>query len=242
MRRIHCVLLLSVACATSEPDDRLDDEESSFSGPKQDGFCAEPGSEEALGILALVNDPATTFDELDRPTREGGAGLHRTAAQNIIDERPFATLEALDGVSFVGPSACRALRDYACDVEGRCLACDPAAFPARPARTGYDTHCEALLVELLQSAPAQVERATVTDAAVRCEELDATQRAAFDVAASAFDTPPEALSVIFGEFSVDAFDTTPRLAHVIEENNFQPFHVLFDGDEAGRKAAAKAEG
>lgn len=231
MRRIHCVVLLLVACAGQEPDERLDDEDGSFSGPKQDGFCAEPGSAEALGILALVNDPATTFEELDRPTSEGGAGLHRTAADNIIDERPFATLEELDAVSFVGPSACRALRDYACDVEGRCTACDPAAFPARPARTGYDSRCEALLVELLHSAPAQSERATVTDAAMRCDELDATQRTAFDVVARDFDTPPDTFSDFFGEFTVEVFQTTPRLAHVIEEDDFVPFHVLFDGDE-----------
>jgi hypothetical protein len=230
MRLPPILFSVLVACSATDPDEPLDAEDSAFSGPKQDGFCVEPGSPEARGILALVNDEATTLEELDRPVRDGGAGLNRIAAENIVAERPLETLEELDAVPFVGVSACESLRDYACDVEGLCKTCDPETFPPRPARTSYDSGCEALLLDLLRSMPGSGERTTLVDAGGRCEQLTSVQLTAFDAVATSFGTLPGEFSEIFGEFSVEAFGTTPQLVHVIEEDNFVPFHVLFDGD------------
>ena len=67
---------------------------------------APAGGDEAT--LAFVNDPATTFGQLDDDVR-----LDRRAARNIIDRRPFATLSELDAVPYVGPSALAALAAYA---------------------------------------------------------------------------------------------------------------------------------
>jgi len=71
------------------------------------GFIPEPEGRDAA-TLALVNDADTDFTLLDIDV-----GLDRRAAQNIIDERPFATLAALDAVSYVGVSALEKLADYA---------------------------------------------------------------------------------------------------------------------------------
>ena len=72
-------------------------------------------------ILALVNDPATTFQILDVDV-----ALDRRAAQNIVaardgadglagtaDDRPFASVAELDAVPYVGPAALDALAVYA---------------------------------------------------------------------------------------------------------------------------------
>lgn len=61
-----------------------------------------------VAILALVNDEATTFELLDVTV-----GLDRRAAENIIAERPFATIAQLDAVGYVGPSALDELAEYA---------------------------------------------------------------------------------------------------------------------------------
>ena len=79
------------------------------------------GTPEADAVLALINDPATTFETLD-----DRAGLDRRAARRIIDQRNgadglagtaddalFTTIEQLDAVAYVGASALRRLLDYA---------------------------------------------------------------------------------------------------------------------------------
>ena len=79
------------------------------------------GSPEALAVLALVNDPAVTFAELD-----DAAKLDRRAAENIIEHRDgadatvrtedddlFETVGELDAVSFVGTRAFEKLLAYA---------------------------------------------------------------------------------------------------------------------------------
>ncbi|HET6584066.1 MAG TPA: hypothetical protein VFG69_11470, partial [Nannocystaceae bacterium] len=65
-------------------------------------------------MLALVNDADVDVDELDVSTSQGGAGLNRTAAQNIVAARPLADLAELDAVPYVGITACQALAAYAC--------------------------------------------------------------------------------------------------------------------------------
>lgn len=225
-----------IACDGGAQDEPADPEQSMFSGPKADGFCAEPDSAEAKGILALVNDPAILFEELDRPVSEGGAGLDRRAAANIVDQRPFSSLEALDAVPFVGVSACSSLLAHACDAKGLCdePACDAATFAPRPQRTGYDEGCEAILLSLLDAVPAGRDETIVDDATARCETLSPRQREAFDLVAAGFGTDPADFSDAFGELSVVAFAMTlgsgVELVHVIEENDFLPFHVVFAGD------------
>ena len=81
----------------------------------------EPGSVEAQGVLALVNDPAT-----DRARLDEEVGLDRRAAENIVtrrdgrdgrpgtaDDVPYRTLEALDAVPYVGTTALARLLDFA---------------------------------------------------------------------------------------------------------------------------------
>lgn len=115
--------LLGACGPASEPlalDPLADGEHAPFLSPKADGGCAEPGSDEAAGILALVNDPAVDAAQLDAPVAAGGAGLYRRAAQNIAQRRPFADLDALDAVPYVGPRTCLALQHFACEVRGLC--------------------------------------------------------------------------------------------------------------------------
>lgn len=116
------LLACDAAPASDVPVDGLpvDGEETSFVSGKADGACVVPGSPAAQGILSLVNDDATSLAELDDPTSQGGVGLHRFAAEGLIDARPFDTLDEVDAVPYVGPVACRALARYACNEEQRC--------------------------------------------------------------------------------------------------------------------------
>lgn len=81
------------------------------------------GAREAEGVLALVNDAETDFALLD-----DDVALDRRAAANIIarrdgadavfgtdDDRLFVSIDELDAVSYVGPSALRRLEEYAQD-------------------------------------------------------------------------------------------------------------------------------
>src|SRR5687767_4675443 len=102
-------VLLALAVAACAPgDDPSDGEDDSFVGDKADGFCVEEGTPEGDGVLRLVNDRTVKADDLDQE-----AGLARTPAENIVAERPFASLTELDQVPFVGPIACQKLKAYA---------------------------------------------------------------------------------------------------------------------------------
>jgi hypothetical protein len=75
------------------------------------------GTAPAIGVLRLVNDPATSEDLLDDDAR-----LTSSAARNIIEHRSgqgnsnlFDDIEELDAVAQVGPSALQHLLDYAFD-------------------------------------------------------------------------------------------------------------------------------
>lgn len=113
-------LLATSTFGCAPRDQVLDGENTPFPTGKTDGGIDE-GSAEALAVLALVNDPSVDFAELDLD-----AGLHATAARNIIDYRNgpdaqvttsddeiYDDLAELDKVAFVGPSALTALLDYA---------------------------------------------------------------------------------------------------------------------------------
>jgi len=125
MRRLLLSLFAATACVPADSDPEVDDEpadaeEGAFLGKGDGGSCLDPDGPVAEGVLALVNDPSVSAEELDAPTQSGGAGLNRSAAYNIVDARPIADLGALDAVPWVGPTSCAALAAYACNVADRC--------------------------------------------------------------------------------------------------------------------------
>lgn len=110
------MLLLSLpGCAaygSDEPGDSLDD---SFVEPdgKGDAFGVAEGSCLAIGVLEVVH--RLTLEELDHQVP-----LNARAARNIVAARangPIQTLEELDAIPYVGPSAFNALANYA-EAEG----------------------------------------------------------------------------------------------------------------------------
>lgn len=123
MNRVAWLVALLLAACTSfadDPtDDPIDDADASFGGDgKADlGRCVPSAiSDDARGVLALANDPATDADTLD------AIGLHARTAMAITRARPLADLAALDAVPTVGPVACAVLQREACDVRGWCEA------------------------------------------------------------------------------------------------------------------------
>ena len=83
----------------------------------------DPGSAEEAGMLALVNDASTTFAVLD-----DDAALDRRAAENIVaardgadaahgtaDDMPFTSIDQLDAIAYVGPTALEKLLVFARD-------------------------------------------------------------------------------------------------------------------------------
>ena len=79
---------------------------------KANGYLQSNGqvseAERAAAILAVANDPEIDFTKLDVEI-----GLDRRAATNIIARRPFARLDALDAVPYVGDKALDRLFEYA---------------------------------------------------------------------------------------------------------------------------------
>ncbi len=65
------------------------------------------GSADAVGVLALVNAPTTTFEVLDIDAR-----LDRRAARGLVDGRPFDSVAQVDAVRWVGASALNKLVAY----------------------------------------------------------------------------------------------------------------------------------
>lgn len=100
-RRISAILALCLAASVGcvEPDSELND--SSSQG-------LTDGTPEGVGLLAFLNDPATTFEILDVTV-----ALDRRAAENLMAARPFATVDDVDAVRWVGPSAMGKLVAYA---------------------------------------------------------------------------------------------------------------------------------
>ncbi|MEQ1565818.1 MAG: nuclease A inhibitor family protein [Myxococcota bacterium] len=109
--------LALVGCTTHVAPDARD--------PASGRFAAGEGTPEALGMLAFVNDPATTVTVLDGPV-----GLDARAATGIVahrdgpdatagtpDDDAFGTLAELDRVYYVGDSALTAILAYA-EAEG----------------------------------------------------------------------------------------------------------------------------
>jgi len=109
------IALLASACTAEQgPRDVEPEADDRGSG------CLGLGDAATRGVLALVNDPQTSFAELDDPVAEGGAGLASNAASSLVQARPFADIAALDDAAWVGDAACRALARWACNERGAC--------------------------------------------------------------------------------------------------------------------------
>ncbi len=65
-------------------------------------------SNDARGVVALLNAGTTTFEVLDVDV-----GLDRRAAANLIEARPFGAIAEVEAVTWVGPVAMRKLIAYA---------------------------------------------------------------------------------------------------------------------------------
>jgi subtilisin-like proprotein convertase family protein len=61
----------------------------------RDDAAIVDGTPDAVGLIAFLNDGSTTYELLD-------AELDRRAAANLIDARPFATVDQVDAVKYVG--------------------------------------------------------------------------------------------------------------------------------------------
>jgi phosphatidylserine/phosphatidylglycerophosphate/cardiolipin synthase-like enzyme len=77
-----------------------------LTGESSSESAVRTGTVEGDAVLALVNDPDTDVARLDEV-------LDRRAAVNIVAARPFATIEELDAVPYVGAAALDALLDLA---------------------------------------------------------------------------------------------------------------------------------
>jgi phosphatidylserine/phosphatidylglycerophosphate/cardiolipin synthase-like enzyme len=108
------VSVAALACTDADLNQNVD-----AIGQKHDDI--EAGSPEEAAVLGLVNDPAIGFTILD-----DDVGLDRRAAENIIvhrdgadsavgtaDDDLFDSIDELDGISYVGPSALDKLLAYA---------------------------------------------------------------------------------------------------------------------------------
>src|SRR5688572_21852492 len=116
---LSLALVSAAGCARTD-EDVEDGEGDSFLG--KDDSVTE-GSDAAAAVLALVNDPAVDFDELDED-----AGLSSRVARNIIthrdggdalpgtaDDDRFDDLAELDAVPYLGAAAMAQLLAYATD-------------------------------------------------------------------------------------------------------------------------------
>lgn len=108
------MLALVLACAS--PSDAPSTSDLALADGK--AVIAE-GSPEALGVLAMLNDPSTTMTALDVH-----AALDKRAAEGILahrdgptasnaDDNPFGTVQELDDVKYVGDAALAQVLAYA---------------------------------------------------------------------------------------------------------------------------------
>ena len=94
-----------IACGISEVEDDPADEQVVSDG-KSDAFGYTEGSPEAIGILKVANE--TSLADL-----QAKVGLTKSARANIVADRPFATLTALDATPYVGKTTFEKLLAYA---------------------------------------------------------------------------------------------------------------------------------
>jgi hypothetical protein len=130
------MIALALGGCTMAPDEALEAEDACAIcvDGKADGWNVEEPSYEALGLLEVAN--TLSLEALD-----DDVGLNRLAAENIVAQRPFAALEQLDEVAYVGAAAMNRLLEYAAreGYVGSCgdgvvqpglEVCDPAGDPS----------------------------------------------------------------------------------------------------------------
>ena len=113
------VALLAAASCTGASESTDGPDEVGLSDGKSDG--ANPTACEAAAIVTLVNE-AVSAEALE------DAGVNARAARNLFERKPYATLQAIDAVSYVGPVTLGQLVDAVAD------ACAAPADPFAQAR------------------------------------------------------------------------------------------------------------
>lgn len=110
MRILPSVALVAVAaCATNGSD------------LQRESYALSEDTPEAVGVVRLLNDP-----HVDETTLDIDVALDRRAARNLVahrngpdgfegtnDDQPFGSLDEVDAIRYVGPSAMAKLLDYA---------------------------------------------------------------------------------------------------------------------------------
>ncbi len=155
---LSALLLAVPACTDAGVEDG---ENAEFPAGKSDGGIEE-GSPEALGVLALVNDPAMTQAAL-----KADAGLTSKVAKNIVtrrdgadakagtaDDNTFDTLAELDAVPFVGPVTLNALLEAARDkglIPTKGSAQIDVMFSPLPAAESHNARVAKLITEAKES-------------------------------------------------------------------------------------------
>lgn len=112
-------VVLTTGCAeiASDKDTHFDTEFTAETGV----LALTPGTPQAVGVLNLLNDPATTLEVLDHDAK-----LNSRAAQGIVhhrngpdgefgtrDDAPFDSIREIDSIRYVGPVALSRLAYWA---------------------------------------------------------------------------------------------------------------------------------
>jgi phosphatidylserine/phosphatidylglycerophosphate/cardiolipin synthase-like enzyme len=176
-------LALTTTLAACMADEEIEDaEDAGFANGKADGGIEE-GSPEALGVLALVNDPAESATAL-----KADAHVTTRVARNIVghrdgadgapgtaDDDRFDSLAELDAIPFVGPKTLAALvaaaRDKGLIHAGATMS---VIFSPQPAAVSSS----AKIAELIRGAQHTVDIAiySFSDAAISAALAEAVQR------------------------------------------------------------------
>jgi len=244
---ILATLLVTVpACVEDEVEDGEDD---AFPSGKADGGIDE-GSPEALGVLALVNDPGSTASKL-----KSGARVTIRVANNIVghrdgadavagtaDDDTFDSLTELDAIPFVGPATLNALLEHARArglVQQTGARIDVVFSPQVAANSS-----NARIAKLIREAQHTVDVAmySYSDAGISAALADAADRGVqvrflFDTARDdkTLTDPAARASSKSGRIEADGIDV--RYVNKILHHKF----AIVDGprDDAARAATAK---
>jgi hypothetical protein len=103
-----CASMVAITACVADDQDGIEDDIDAVTDTKADG------SSGSAAILALVNDPRITFEQLHET-----AGLSSRAARGIIGKRDFETIDdltELDAIPYIGPITMGRLADFARDV------------------------------------------------------------------------------------------------------------------------------
>ena len=233
MRTALFALVIAIGgCAASDLD--VEDGENAGFGGKADGGLEE-GSAEARGVLALVNDLAVGFEELDV-----AAGLSSRAARNIVEARPFESLAELDRVPYVGPATLNQLLAYA-EETGRVVELPrvDVVFSPQPASSAHTRRVAAMIRGAEHSvdiAMYSLSDAEISDALEEAVDRGVEVRFLFETAAADRKLPlaqrPNSKSGRLERAGVDVRWVNKILHHKL---------AIIDGprDDAGRAATAE---